>query len=199
MLKAIIGFLVLLNPFALYVYLQPVSRALDTWSFMKVLIRASLISFGIFVLFALAGEHIFTEIIQIRFESFRIFGGIVFFVIAVMYIVQGRKAIIQLEEDLYDLANTIALPFMVGAGTISYSVIIGHRFMPLRATVMLFAIMAITVACIFGLISLRRVFTARLKIAFDKMMSIAMRLMGFFVGAIGVDMIITGIDNLYFK
>jgi multiple antibiotic resistance protein len=199
MLKAIIGFLVLLNPFALYVYLQPVSRSLKTWTFMRVLVRASFISFVIFVLFALTGEYIFAEIIQIRFDAFRIFGGIVFFVIAVMYIVHGRKAIIELEEDLHDLANTIALPFMVGAGTISYSVIIGHKFMPMRATVMLLAIMAITVACIFGLIILRRALIPRLQVAFDKIMSIGMRLMGFFVGAIGVDMIITGIDNLYFR
>jgi multiple antibiotic resistance protein len=166
---------------------------------MKVLIRASFISLVIFVFFAWSGEYIFTEIIQIRFDAFRIFGGIVFFVIAVMYIVHGRKAIIELEENLHDLASTIALPFMVGAGTISYSVIIGHKFMPIRASLMLFAIMAITVVCILGLLSLRGVLVSRLKVAFDKVMNISMRLMGFFVGAIGVDMIITGIDNLYFR
>ncbi|MEJ2324800.1 MAG: MarC family protein [Nitrospirota bacterium] len=199
MLKAIIGFLVLLNPVALYVYLQPVSRELETWTFMKVLIKASLISLAIFIFFAWSGEYIFAEIIQIRFEAFRIFGGVVFFIIAIMYLVNSRKAIIELKEDLHDTASEIALPFMVGAGTISYSVIIGHKFMPLKASFMLFVIMAITVACIYGLHSLRRILSPTLQIAFDKIMAISLRLIGFFVGAIGVDMIITGIDNHYFS
>jgi multiple antibiotic resistance protein len=57
MLKAIIRFLVLLNPFALYVYLQPVSRELATRTFMKVLIRASLMSLAIFIFFAYSGDN----------------------------------------------------------------------------------------------------------------------------------------------
>jgi multiple antibiotic resistance protein len=199
MLKAIIGFLVLLNPFALYVYLQPVSRELATRTFMKVLIRASLMSLAIFTFFAYSGDYIFSEIIQIRFEAFRIFGGVVFFIIAVMYIVHGRKALIEMREDLHDLASEIALPFMVGAGTISYSVIIGHKFLMLKASLMLLSVMVINAACIYALIFLRTLLAPKMKIAFDKTMGMSMRLIGFFVGAIGVDMIITGINNLYFS
>jgi multiple antibiotic resistance protein len=199
MLKAIIGFLVLLNPIALYIYLQPVSRELATWTFMKVLIRASLLSLAIFAFFAYSGDYIFSEILQIRFEAFRIFGGIVFFIIAVMYIVHGRKAIIEMREDIHDLANEIALPFMVGAGTISYSVIIGHKFLMLQASFMLFVILTVNAACIYALLYFRTLLRPTMKIAFDKTMGMFMRLIGFFVGAIGVDMIVTGINNLYFS
>lgn len=199
MLKAIVGFLVLLNPFALFIYLQPISRELATWTFMKVIIRASLLSLAIFIFFAFSGEYIFSEILQIRFDAFRIFGGVVFFIIAVMYIVHGRKAIIEMREDLHELANEIALPFIVGAGTISYSVIIGHRFMMMKASLMLLVIMTINAVCIYILLSIRAVLASRMKNAFDRVMGMLMRMIGFFVGAIGVDMVITGINNLYFK
>ena len=197
MIKVLIGFLVLLNPFALYVYLQPISRELETRTFMKVLFKASIISLCIFLFFAYSGEYIFLEIIQIRFDSFRIFGGIVFTIIALMYIVYGKKALIEMREDLNDLASEIALPFMVGAGTISYSIIIGHKFMMLNASLLIMAILTVNAFCIFILLAMRGVFSDKKKIAFDKVMGMSMRLIGFFVGAIGIDMIITGITNLY--
>lgn len=116
-----------------------------------------------------------------------------------MYIVQGRKAIIEPREDLHGLASEISLPFMVGAGTISYAIIIGNKFMILRASLMLFVIMTIAVACIYILLFIRKALSPNLQIAFDKIMNISMRLIAFFVGAIGIDMIITGINNLYFS
>jgi len=196
MLKAIIGFLVLLNPFALYVYLQPVSRELETKTFMFVLFKASLISLSIFLLFAFSGDYLFDEIIQIRFDSFRIFGGIVFSIIAIMYIVLGKKALIEMREDLNDLASEIALPFMVGAGTISYSIIIGHKFSHSITSTLLLGIMTLNILSVYVLLIMRGALSQKMKVAFDKMMGMAMRLIGFFVGAIGIDMIITGISNL---
>ena len=39
--------------------------------------------------------------------------------------------------------------------------------------------------------------TKRIKIAFDKNMGVLLRLNGFFIGAMGIDMILTGINNLF--
>jgi multiple antibiotic resistance protein len=198
MIAAIIHFLVLLNPFALFIYLQPVMRELSAKDFNKVLFKASLISFVIFVLFVITGDFIFKEIFQINFEAFRIFGGIIIFALAYFYIVQGKKSLITMKEDLDDLASEIALPFMVGAGTISLCILMSHKFSTLKGILILSIIMVLNYIVIFLLIKIRNLFSARLKVAFDKNMELALRLNGLFVGAIGVHMIIVGIKNLYF-
>jgi len=62
MIPSIIAFLVLLNPFALFIYLQPVMRELSEKHFHKVLFKATVISFAIFAIFVYAGDFIFQEI-----------------------------------------------------------------------------------------------------------------------------------------
>jgi small neutral amino acid transporter SnatA (MarC family) len=44
------------------------------------MVRAAVISFAVFSAFARGGEVIFEDIMQIRFLSFQVFGGIVFMV-----------------------------------------------------------------------------------------------------------------------
>jgi len=197
MIATIIAFLVLLNPFALFIYLQPVMRELSEKDFHKVLFRASLISFGIFALFVIAGDFIFLRIFQINFEAFRIFGGIIIFTLAYMFIIQGKKSLIDMKENLDDLAAEIALPFMVGAGTISLCVVMSNKYRTPKGILILSIIMILHYIIIFLLMQIRKLVAARFRVAFDKNMEIALRLNGLFVGAIGVNMIIVGIKNLY--
>lgn len=89
MVATIVGFLAMLNPFALFLYLNPVMRELDTKQFDKVLLRASAISFGICFLFFLTGDFIFKHIFHVSFDSFRVFGGIVIFSFAYLFLVRG--------------------------------------------------------------------------------------------------------------
>ena len=91
-----------------------------------VLFKASLISFAIYTLFVLGGNFLFQKLFQISFESFRLFGGIVIFSFAYQYIVGGRNAMIKMKGSLDDLASEIALPFMVGAGTISIAILMTY-------------------------------------------------------------------------
>ncbi|MFC1691069.1 MarC family protein [Nanoarchaeota archaeon] len=199
MLSSIIGFLAMLNPFALFLYLDPVMRELSDRDFMKVLLNASLISFGIFLLFLLIGDAVFVKVFQINFNSFRIFGGIVIFSFAYFFIVKGQKALIVMKEDLNDLASEIALPFMVGAGTISLTIMMSHEFSLLKAIIMLFIILFFNYFFILFLKFFRDMISKRkMKVAFDKNMEILLRVNGFFVGAIGIDLIITGIKSIFF-
>jgi len=68
------------------------------------------------------------RIFQIDFESFRLFGGIVIFSMACMFIVGGRESFIHMRESLDDMASQLALPFMVGAGSVSVSILIGNAY-----------------------------------------------------------------------
>ncbi|PIR69734.1 MAG: MarC family protein [Candidatus Niyogibacteria bacterium CG10_big_fil_rev_8_21_14_0_10_46_36] len=194
----ILAFLALLNPFALFLYLQPVMSALSRKDFLIVLAKASLISFLIFYIFSLTGTFLFEDIFRIHFESFRIFGGIIIFAQAFLFVVQGRLALLGMKESLDDLASEIALPFFVGAGTISVSILIGSEFNAMEGFSVLFLILFINYICIFVLMMLRELFSKKLKVAFDKVMGILLRLSGFFIGAVGLDMVVTGIRRLFF-
>ncbi len=172
-------------------------RDLTEKDFHKVLLKATMISFAIFALFIYAGDFIFQEIFQIEFEAFRIFGGIIIFALAFLFIVQGKKSLISIKEDLDDLASEIALPFMVGAGTISLCIVMSNKFPFQKGILMLSIIMVVHYIIIFLLVRMKKLLNEKWKVAFDKNMEIALRLNGLFVGAIGINMIIKGIKNLY--
>lgn len=189
----------MLNPFALFLYLEPVRKDLDHKTFVKVIFKASLISFAICFLFFLLGDFIFKKLFRIDFESFRIFGGIVIFSFAYYYIVRGQKALIIIKENLDDLASEIALPFMVGAGTISLSILLSHSSSFAAGLISLIIIFIINFFILLLLIFFRgSIEKKKFKTAFDKNMEVLLRLNGFLIGAIGVDMVLKGISNMFF-
>ncbi|WP_266204559.1 MarC family protein [Pontibacter kalidii] len=197
MIAAIFSFLVMLNPFALFLYLKPVMSDLSNADFKAVFLKASLISFGIYLVFLLFGDVVFQTVFRINFESFRIFGGVVLFSFAYIFIVQGKQAFIQIKGDLHDLASEIALPFMVGAGTISLTVLMSEQLVLWQGILSLAIIMLVNFAIIMGLKNIRRSMRSKkVQLAFDKNMELLLRVNGFFLGAIGIDMIVTGIRNL---
>jgi multiple antibiotic resistance protein len=172
---------------------------LDHKEFKKVLFKASLISFLIYLVFFLFGDLLFTKVLQINFEAFRIFGGIVLFSFAYFYIVKGQKALLKMKENLDDLANEIALPFMVGAGTISLAILMKEQLDYTWGIITLALSMVVCYIVVMALKFVRdKLKKEKFRVAFDKNMEIMVRLNGFFVGAIGINMMNTGIQNLYF-
>jgi multiple antibiotic resistance protein len=198
MIQTIAEFLVLLSPFALFLYLRPVMQELSNRDFIKVLVKATIISFVIFFIFLASGDFVFNQILNINFESFRIFGGIIIFSIAYLFIIKGQKAFFQLKGSLDDLAAEIALPFLVGAATISLTILMGNRFSTLIGTLLLILILSVNFFVILFLKYLRSLIEKKkLKVAFDKNLEILLRLNGFFIGAIGINMIIRGLNELF--
>lgn len=198
MLSSIIEFLVMLNPFALFLYLEPIRKDLSHKNFLIVILKATIISLTICTIFFFTGDVIFRKVFQIDFESFRIFGGIIIFSYAYFYIVKGQKALIMIKENLDDLASEIALPFMVGAGAISLSILLSQKHTALTGAIMLAIIFILNFGVLYVLKILRDSLEKRkFKTAFDKNMEVLLRLNGFFIGAIGVNMVLTGIQNMF--
>lgn len=199
MIPSIVEFLVMVNPFALFLYLEPVRKDLSPRAFNILLLKASVISLIISLVFFFSGTLFFEKVFHIDFESFRIFGGIIIFSYAYFYIVKGQKALIIIKEDLDDLASEIALPFMVGAGTISLSILLSQKSSWTMGSIALLIIYALNYIVIFGLNQFRRSIEKRkFRTAFDKNMEVLLRLNGFFIGAIGINMVLTGIQNMFF-
>lgn len=198
MLSSIIEILVMLNPFALFLYLEPIRKDLTHKSFMLVIFKATLISLFICLAFFFSGDVIFRKVFQIDFESFRIFGGIIIFSYAYFFIVKGQKALIMIKENLDDLASEIALPFMVGAGTISLSILLSQKHTMFIGAVSLFIIFTVNFLVLFFLKKFRdSIEGKKFKTAFDKNMEVLLRLNGFFIGAIGINMVLSGIRNMF--
>lgn len=196
MIQTAIEFLVLLNPIALFLYLQPVMQELSHRDFIKVLVKATLISFVVYFVFLASGGFIFNKVFQINFEAFRIFGGIIIFSFAYLLIIKGEKAFFHLKGSLDDLAAEIALPFMVGAATISLTILMSNNHSLLKGSSLLVIVLTLNFFIILIFKNFRnRIPKEKNKIAFDKNMEILLRLNGFFMGAIGINMIIIGITS----
>ncbi len=187
--------LVLLNPFLVIVYLVDAVKKLNRRQFRKVLIKAGLIAAPIFCCFVLLGSAIFTDIIHAEFASFRIFGGIVFLVIGLQFVFRGTTAIEGLRGESEQLVGSIAMPILVGPGTISASVVIGQRHDSLTACG---AVVAGVVVCVLVMIilkSLHDYVLPRREWLIDRYIEVAGRITALFVGTISVEMIMQGVQS----
>ncbi len=122
--------LVLLNPFLVIIYLIDVVQKLDRRKFLCVMVGAGGISAGVFCVFAVAGDAIFSDLVRAEFASFQIFGGIVFLLIGIQFVFHGPTAIEILRGESDQLTGAIAIPGLIGPGTINASVILGKRSSP---------------------------------------------------------------------
>jgi small neutral amino acid transporter SnatA (MarC family) len=110
--------LVLLNPFLIIVYLIDIVEKLDRGQFTRVIVRGGLIATAVFLCFAILGDVVFSSVVQAEFASFQIFGGLVFLLIGFQFVFQGPTAIEILRGDSKQLAGAIAMPVLIGPGTI---------------------------------------------------------------------------------
>jgi small neutral amino acid transporter SnatA (MarC family) len=71
--------------------------------------------------------------VRVEQASFQIFGGVVFVIIGLQFVFHGPSAITALRGPTGHLAGAIAMPVLIGPGTISASMIIGKRHSPASA------------------------------------------------------------------
>ncbi|WP_169977203.1 MarC family protein [Tautonia rosea] len=190
--RSTILLLLLLNPFLVIVYLTEIVHKLNKQVFCRVLIRAGLIAGIVFCGFAMMGDAIFGDLLQVEFASFQIFGGIVILLIGLQFVFRGPTAIELLRGEPEHLAGAVAMPVLIGPGTISASVVIGKRLDPLPACA---AIWIAVVTCLSTM--------ALLKVLHDyvrphreslirRYIEIAGRITALYLGTVAVEMIMKG-------
>lgn len=189
-------FFVILNPFSQALFLWDLMRETTFREFASVYSRASLLSFGVYALFALTGELLFIDVFQVRIDSFRIFGGLVVFLISIRYFTGGAGSNQFLRGKPTEVAAGISVPFMVGPATIWVSIMIGRQI----ATPIDLLTIAAVLAVNFALVAVSQVFVARLGDSRDSLLgsyfTILMRTSALFIGAIGVEMILAGLEGV---
>lgn len=185
--------LVLLNPFLLIIYLIDVVQKLDGRQFAFVLVRAGLIATGVFWVFAILGDTAFSNVIQAEFASFQIFGGVVFLLIGLQFVFRGPTAIEMLRGDSEHLTGAIAMPILIGPGTISASVIIGKRHAIVPACSAVLVSVLISIGIMIALKALHDYVRPKREPLIEKYIEIAGRITALFVGTVSVEMIMQGV------
>ncbi|EIY0852846.1 MarC family protein [Acinetobacter baumannii] len=198
-ISTFILFFSLLNPFLMSIYMIGLIRHTETRVFNKALIQGSLIAYVVFLIFAWGGEAIFNRYLNVRFESFLIFGGLIFLVIGYRYVFQGADTIGEMRGAPEHLAGTVAMPFMIGPGTISAAVVTGMSMSLLEAAIVialvLFVSCSVLIAMKFSHDHLRYSHAKYI----DRYFDIVGRLAALLIGTIAVDMIVNGVTRLIDK
>jgi len=198
-LTTFILFFSLLNPFLMSVYMIGLIRYTETKVFNRALIQGSLIAYVVFLLFAWGGEAIFSQYLNVRFESFLIFGGLIFLVIGYRFVFQGAETIGEMRGAPEHLAGTVAMPFMIGPGTISAAVVTGMSMSIGEAAL----IIALTLFLTCSVLIIMKLSHDHLKSShskyIDRYFDIVGRLAALLIGTIAIDMIVNGITKLIEK
>jgi multiple antibiotic resistance protein len=186
---------VLLNPFIMSVYLLTLIKEVQIGQFSGIMIRAGLISFIVFFLFAWLGEVIFDTVLQVRFLAFMIFGGITFLIIGVRLILGIGPPISTINPHSKEIAGAIAMPFIVGPGTISASVIAGTQLGLMLSTLAIALGLALALGSIVLFKKLHDYVQTRKERYVERYVEIAGRITALFTGSFAVDMILKGIER----
>jgi small neutral amino acid transporter SnatA (MarC family) len=181
-IKSITLLLVLLNPFLVVVYLIDVMQKLDRRQFRHVLLRAGLIAGAVFCCFAILGDAIF-----------QIFGGLVFLLIGFQFVFRGPTSIEILRGESEHLAGAIAMPVLIGPGTVSASVIIGKHNDILLACAAIAIAIIISIAIMLLLKSAHDFMRPRQERLIQRYIEIAGRITALYVGTVSVEMIMQGL------
>ncbi|WP_175624493.1 MULTISPECIES: MarC family protein [Oxalobacteraceae] len=197
-LRSFALFFALFNPFLMSIYLLDLIRGLPTPTFARVLIRGSMISACVFVLFAWGGEAFFRDYLQVRFASFQIFGGIVFLLIGLRYVFSGAAAIESLRDNPTAMAGSIAMPIMIGPGTVSAAVVIGTRLPLGGAAVVIVGTLILTVSILVVMKVAHDKLKERHAAMTDRYIDLVGRMSALLIGTIAIDMILTGLQSTGF-
>jgi len=200
MFSFVLYLIIMVNPFAVFLYLDPVRDKFTKKEFFTIIAKATLISLFISLLFFYLGNTLIHDVFKIDFDSFRIFAGIIMFSFSYIFIIKWKKWYIEVRSKSEDIAPKIALPFMVWAGTMSLSLLFSQELSNREGLWIFTTAFALVFIALAFLTFVRMVLTHRhIKTFFDRMLEILLRINGFFVWSIWVYMIITSIKNIFFK
>lgn len=185
----------LLNPFLMSVYLLDLITDLPGATFVRVLARGALISAVVFSLFAWGGDAIFSDVLHVRFASFQVFGGVIFLLIGARFVFSGADAMRSMRGQPEHIAGSIAMPFMIGPGTVSASVVVGARLPLADAVIVIFATLAATVALVAVIKLAHDYLKERNARVVDRYIETVGRVSALLIGTFAVEMIFEGLGT----
>ena len=194
-ISAFVLLFILLNPFLIIVYVIDLVQEKSASQFSAILFRACIISLLVFIIFALSGNAIFEDILQTNFASFQIFGGLVFLIIGIRFIFQGVDVVRNLRGKSEHIAGAIAMPILIGPGSIGASIIIGERLEPLWAIISIATALILTYLIMVLLKALHDYVKPRNEKLIQRYIEIMGRVTALVIGAFSIEMIMQGLKT----
>jgi multiple antibiotic resistance protein len=102
-----------------------------------------------------------------------------------------------LRGSIEELPSEIAVPFMIGAGTITQAVLLGKTRGSVGAVIVLALGMAVSVAFVMAFKFVHDRMRGAREALFERYMNMLSRLNGLVIGAISTDMVVGGIHDLW--
>lgn len=193
--QAITLLLILLNPFLVIVYVLELVEELNQKTFNRVLIRGGIIASGVFTVFALLGDALFSDFLHAEFASFQIFGGVVFLIVGINFMLKGNVAIEALRGPPEYLAGSIAMPLLIGPTTVSASVLIGEALPPLLAVAGVLLSVGTCILMMMWLKALHDWVKPRNEALVQRYIEVAGRVTAVIVGIYAIEMIMAGLTT----
>lgn len=193
--KSVLLIFILLNPFILSVYLNELLRRLSFSEFAGQVIRAGVISLVVFMLFAWAGDSIFEDVLQVSFAAFLVFGGITFLVVGIRLILGAKRPISALDPESGEAYGAIAMPFIVGPGTISAAVFAGSALELPSAAMAITLGLGGAIAAILVIKWLHDFVRTRNERLVERYTEVAGRVTALFTGTFAIELIFTGLER----
>lgn len=191
--KSAVLLFTLLNPFLILIYLVEMVKELTIKPFAQIVINAGLVASIVYSLFAILGDAIFGGIVQAEFASFQIFGGVILFIIGLQFVFRGPMSMTMLKSKSGYSAGAVAMPVLIGPGTISASLVIGKRHDQLEAIAVIFSSVALAIIVVIVLKSLHDFVLPRNEPLINRYIEITGRISALYVGTVAVEMIMKGL------
>lgn len=195
------SFFSLLNPFGVMPLFMSMTGNLDEKSRKTTAKKAIIVTFCTLMLFAFGGQLLF-NLFGISVHSFRMAGGIIFFIMG-FEMLQARLSSIKIsseykkQELVEDISVTpLAIPMLAGPGTITTSIVLMEDADTIELkTILIAVILLICIITYFSLI-LSNILT---KWFGDTGMKVMMRLMGLILMVIAIEFFFKGLGPIIGK
>ena len=152
-----------------------------------------------FLQFRNSWRHHLHRLNAVEFASFQIFGGIIFLLIGIQFVFRGPASIEILRGESKHIAGSIAMPVLIGPGTISASIVIGKRHDPLLACSVVVIAVVICLLVIAILKFLHDLVHPTREALIERYIEIAGRITALYVGTVAIDMIMQGLRTWAYK
>ena len=204
-IKIILAFMVLINPFSALTLFLDLTRGYSMRNRRKVARVACLTIFITISFFTVAGESLL-KALGISIGSFQLAGGILVFLIS-LNMMNGEGNPVKPDQENFDVDHVqdaprtmasavvpIAIPMMIGPGGISTVIIYSSQVSGiLQVSAIIIAGLFISLFCYLALMAAGRIS----RLLGDTGLNIMSRIMGMLLAAVSIEIIVSGLRTLF--
>lgn len=204
-IKIILAFLVLINPFSALTLFLDLTRGYSMMNRRKVARIACLTIFITISFFTVVGETLL-KALGISIGSFQLAGGILVFLIA-LNMMNGEGNPVKPDQENFDVDHVqdappttaaavvpLAIPMMIGPGGISTVIIYSSQVSGiLQISAILIAGLLISIFCYVALMAAGRIS----RLLGDTGLNIMSRIMGMLLAAVSIEIIVNALRSLF--